>query len=324
VTINDTTPNAVIYYTTNGSTPTTSSAMYSGPITVSSTETLEAIATATGYTTSGIMIGVYTINLPAAATPTFSPTAGTYSSTQTVTISDTTPNAVIYYTTNGSTPTTSSAVYSGPITVSSTETLEAIATATGYTTSGVATAVYAINLPAAFFTITGTSMTLTKGATTGNTSTITVTPSNGFTGTVTLTCAITPTAANDPASCSIPASVTISGTTAQTATLTVYTTGATAYNQPMKLLWPSAGGAVLALVFFFGIPARRRSWRTMLGMMVLLVIVAGGMLACGGPKINSGGGGGGNSGTTPGSYIITVTGTSGSIIATGTVALTVQ
>jgi hypothetical protein len=74
--------------------------------------------------------------------------AGTYTSAQTVTISDTTPNATIYYAING-TPTTSSSVYnsSSPITVSSTETLEAIATASGYSTSALKTADYTINLP---------------------------------------------------------------------------------------------------------------------------------------------------------------------------------
>ena len=137
VTISDTTPSATIYYTTNGTTPTTSSTVYSGAITVSSTETLEAIATATGYSSSAVASAAYTINLPVAATPTFSVAAGTYTSAQTVTISDTTPSATIYYTTNGTTPTTSSSVYCGAITVSSTETLEAIATATGYTTSAV-------------------------------------------------------------------------------------------------------------------------------------------------------------------------------------------
>ena len=146
VTISDTTPGATIYYTTNGTTPTGLSTVYSGPITVSASETLEAIATASGYSTSAVATAAYTINLPAqAATPTFSPAPGTYTSAQSVTISDTTPGATIYYTTNGTTPTTSSTVYSGPITVSSSETLEAIATANGYLTSIVATGAYSIN-----------------------------------------------------------------------------------------------------------------------------------------------------------------------------------
>jgi hypothetical protein len=148
VTINDTTPNATIYYTTDGTTPTTSSTVYHVPITVSSTETLEAIAAASGYSQSAVATAAYTIsNLPQAATPTFSVAAGSYNAAQTVTISDTTPGAIIYYTTDGTTPNTGSTVYSAPITVSSSETIEAIATASGYTTSAVATAAYTINLP---------------------------------------------------------------------------------------------------------------------------------------------------------------------------------
>ena len=144
VTISDGTSGATIYYTTNGTTPTTSSSVYSSAITVSATETLEAIATKSGYSNSAVGSAAYTIN-GAAATPTFSPAAGTYSSAQTVTISDSTSGSTIYYTTNGTTPTTSSTVYSSAITVSVTETLEAIATKTGYTNSAVGSAAYTIS-----------------------------------------------------------------------------------------------------------------------------------------------------------------------------------
>ena len=116
LTISDTTPGATIYYTTNGTVPTTNSAVYTGPITVSVSETIQAIAVASGYTHSSMAAVGYTINNPAAL-PTFSPVGGTFTSAQTVTISDTTPGATIYYTTNGTVPTTNSAVYTGPITV---------------------------------------------------------------------------------------------------------------------------------------------------------------------------------------------------------------
>ena len=152
VTISDATAGTTIYYTTNGTTPTTSSTKYTGAITVSASETLEAIAVETGYTNSAVATAAYTIT-PALPAPTFSPAAGTYTTSQSVTISDATAGTTIYYTTNGTTPTTSSTQYTGAITVSATETLEAIAVETGYTNSAVATAAYTITpaLPAPTF-----------------------------------------------------------------------------------------------------------------------------------------------------------------------------
>lgn len=137
---------ARIYYTTNGTTPTTSSTLYSGPVAVTRTTTLKAIAAATGLSTSAVASATYTLVVPA---PTFSPAAGTYSSAQTVAISDALAGARIYYTTNGTTPTTSSTLYSGPLAVSATRTLKAIAASTGWTTSAVASATYTIAAPAA-------------------------------------------------------------------------------------------------------------------------------------------------------------------------------
>jgi hypothetical protein len=144
VSITDATSGASIYYTTNGTTPTTSSTLYSGPITVASTETIKAMAAASGYSNSAVATATFTI---AASAPVFSPKAGTYTSAQSVSITDATSGASIYYTTNGTTPTTSSTLYSGPITVASTETIKAMAAASGYSNSAVATAAYTIAGP---------------------------------------------------------------------------------------------------------------------------------------------------------------------------------
>lgn len=78
------------------------------------------------------------------AAPTFSPAGGAYTSAQNVTISAA-EGAKIYYTTNKTIPTTKSTEYSGPITVSETTTIRAIAVKDGYTNSEIAEATYTIN-----------------------------------------------------------------------------------------------------------------------------------------------------------------------------------
>ena len=100
------------------------------------------------------------------ATPVFSLAAGTYAGAQTVTITDSTSGSKIYYTlgTPGTTPTTLSTLYSGPITVSSSMTLEAIATATGDTQSATATAAYTIGTLQVYLSAPGVQSTSVAGA----------------------------------------------------------------------------------------------------------------------------------------------------------------
>ena len=148
VTLTDATPGATIYYTTNGTAPTTASTKYTAPFALASTETIEAIAAASGYAPSIVASAKYTIETPAAI-PTFSTAGGTYTISQSVKITDATPGASIYYTVNGTTPTTASTKYTSAITVAASETIKAIAVATGYSPSAVASAPYIIEKPAA-------------------------------------------------------------------------------------------------------------------------------------------------------------------------------
>jgi hypothetical protein len=141
VTIADSTPGATIYYTTDGSTPTTASTVYTGPIPVTRTTTLRALAAASGMANSTVASATYTIRV---ASPTFSPAGGTYVGSVTVTLGDATSGATIYYTTDGSTPTTASTVYTGPISLTQTTTLRALATASGMANSTVASATYTV------------------------------------------------------------------------------------------------------------------------------------------------------------------------------------
>ena len=80
------------------------------------------------------------------AAPTFSPEAGTYTSAQNVTISTTTEGATIYYTTDGSTPTSGSTVYTSAISVATTQTIKAIAIK-NEVSSAISEAAYTINIP---------------------------------------------------------------------------------------------------------------------------------------------------------------------------------
>ena len=147
VTITCATDGATIYYTTDGNDPTTASAVYGGAIVVDKDMTIKAFAAKEGnYTNSEIVSATFTIKArEVVATPVINPAGGEVEEGTTVTISCATDGATIYYTTDGNEPTTSSAVYSGAITVNKDMTIKAFAAKDGYyTNSAVATATFTI------------------------------------------------------------------------------------------------------------------------------------------------------------------------------------
>jgi hypothetical protein len=142
------TPGASMRYTTNGTKPTaTTGTLYTGPITLSASATLKAIAYKSGQVDSAVSTAAYTIS---AAAPSFSPGGSTvstppyvYPGPQAVVISTATSGASIRYTVDGTTPTkTVGTLYTGPVTLGANTTLKAIAYKTGLTDSNVTTATY--------------------------------------------------------------------------------------------------------------------------------------------------------------------------------------
>jgi sugar lactone lactonase YvrE len=327
--LTDATSGAAIRYTTDGSTPSASSTLYTtAGIVVSSSETIKAIAIATNYNNSAVASATYTINIPSnptAATPTFSPAAGSYTSAQTVYLSDTTSGAVLYYTTDDSTPSPSSTLYTtAGIVVSSSETIKAIAVASDYNNSAVATAAYTINSSTSTgdFTISASDATFTVEPGGSGVYTLTVTPANGastFPATVNFSVSGLPPGATVTFS---PASIaTGAGTT--TVTMTIYNAQLAAANHP------SAGGSLvtrlaplslaLLLLPFAGL-LRKSGKRLSRLFTVLLLLCAGAALA----GLNGCGTDAGFFGHAQKTYTVTVTATMGTVSHTSNVTITVE
>lgn len=145
-------------------------------------------------------------------------------------------------------------------------------------------------------------------------STVTISTTTSYSGAIDLSCVLTnsPTGATNLPTCAAatPSVTLASGATSAKSTVTVTSVAATTamaspvddgkQNGWMRI----GGGAVLALLFFLGVPSRRRGWSAMLGA-VLLIVAIGTLSGCGGKSSSKSG----NAGTTAGSYTFTVTGT---------------
>ncbi len=255
-------------------------------------------------------------------TPILSPGTGNYSANQLVTITDSAPGAAIYYSITGSAQATASTLYSGPIQVSATETISAVAVANNYSNSAVASATYTFAQPDFSIAASPVSMSVTGGQ--SGTTSVSITPIDGFNSTVSLACSGLPTTASW--SCSLsPPTVTPSGAAAST-TLTVTTslTSATLHRKINRLFPASEFAATLCCLCCLGWKKRRR-----FQALLLLAVSAAGLslfTACSGGGSGSGGTGGtGGSGGSPHQPVtatITVLATSGSISHSTTFTVT--
>ncbi|MGH9503929.1 MAG: beta strand repeat-containing protein [Terriglobales bacterium] len=175
--------------------------------------------------------------------------------------------------------------------------------------------------PVADFTIAASAATpasISAGGTA--TSTITITPVNGFNSDVNLTCAVTPVVTRPPTCVLSPTSVaggagssalTVSTVAATTASVTPRTSGII-----YAMVLPIGGLALLGAGFG---SRSKKLWGLLMGCLLFGGLVS--LVACGGSSSSSGGG---HPGTPGGSYIITVTATSGSLTHTAPVTLTVN
>jgi hypothetical protein len=260
------------------------------------TNTLNTTATTQTLTLTG------TETTRAAATPTFSLPAGTYNTVENVTITDSTPNATIYYTTDGTAPLASSttAAYTGAIQVSATETIQAIAVAPNYVNSPVASVAY--TYPPRDFTISVSPTSLTVASGKDGRVTVTITSVNLFSEIVSVSCSGTPSGEDcngEPDNVVAPGEPSVSP-------VTVFPSSANAaLHRNSRPLFPEATLAVALCCFGF---RKRRRLQTFL---LLAVSLAGLTLftGCGPHAVTS---------------TVTITATSGTLQHSTTFLLTVN
>lgn len=126
--------NNTIYYTLDGSTPTEESSVYRNPILIEDPSILKVFVKSDYYIDSALFTKSFAFQLPEVG---FNNEEGEYSTGTAIVLSSSVVGSSIYYTTDGSTPTVTSTLYTDPITISSDMTIKAIAVKEGYISSDV-------------------------------------------------------------------------------------------------------------------------------------------------------------------------------------------
>ena len=171
------------------------------------------------------------VSLQTVATPTITPNGGSYSGSVPVTMQTATSGASIYYTTNGSTPTPSSSLYTGTMSLTSSATVKAKAFKTGYNASADASASFIVSQPFSFSVSNAGNISVIAGSSVTNS--ISTTLASGSAQAVTFLASGLPTGATasfSSTSCSPACSSTLtintnSSTPAGSSNITVTATG---------------------------------------------------------------------------------------------------
>jgi Chitobiase/beta-hexosaminidase C-terminal domain len=210
-----------------------------------------------GYdnTASGV---VYSID--GASTPALAPTPQTYTTDQSVTLSASTPGATIYYTTDGSIPTAASTVYTGPVTVSTTTTIQAIAVAAGLSQSLVAGGTYTIT-PLLQFSAGSSSLMITAGGS----ATVPLTIGSSAHAKVTFSCSGLPAGA----ACSFVPPTANAGPTPTSVTLTINTSPFTSIPRGTRSPWVFAAFLPGLMLLPTALLVRRRRAGLLIGVLAL-------------------------------------------------------
>ncbi len=148
--LSTTTEGASIYYTSDGTLPTTQTGtLYDAPIAVDRSMSVSAIGVKADWVGSPVVSDDYTFTV---ADPTASPAGGTYDAAQTVRLESESRGAVIHYTTDGSEPVPgASAVYEAPLSLDADTTIRAVAVRDGWSGSEAITQTYVFRPQAPIF-----------------------------------------------------------------------------------------------------------------------------------------------------------------------------